>query len=265
MGRHHARWSVLPVALALVLLGAALIRPTPPYAGHVLYLRVSLVYPRPARGPGLGAVSWENQYWIDPARGRLVYAQALRQQGSPLLAYDDTPTRPPTQPWYVITLARHADGRCAVVYTTLLDRTERGAPFACADLFALHNVATLTAWMRVLARRYGATTYPGSATVHVPLPCGVDPLPLIMDRFDMRYGYENLQPGVLVLAMRTGLPLSASVYRRDGKTLMEYLRTAHDVPPGALPGDFFDAPPLSLPDRAPTLYRWLHAALPWHP
>jgi len=265
MERHHARWSVLPVALALVLLGAALIRPTPPYAGHVLYLRVSLVYPRPARGPGLGGVSWENQYWIDPARGRLVYAQALRQQGSPPLAYDATPTRLPTQPWYVITLARHADGRCAVVYTTLLNRTERGVPFACADLFALHDVATLTARMRVLARRYGATTDPGSATVHVPLPRGADPLPLIMDRFDMRYGYENLQPGVLVLAMRTGLPLSASVYRRDGKTLMEYLRTAHDVPPGALPGDFFDAPPLSLPDRAPTFYRWLHAALPWRP
>ncbi len=45
--------------------------------------------------------------------------------------------------------------------------------------------------------------------MHVPLPRGADPLPLIMDRFDMRYGYENLQPGVLVLAMRTGLPLTA--------------------------------------------------------
>ena len=47
--------------------------------------------------------------------------------------------------------------------------------------------------------------------------------------------------------------------------MTEHILSARLVPPGTLPGDFFDAPRYSLPDRAPVLYHWLHDVLPWHP
>jgi hypothetical protein len=259
MKRPRAHWIALLFVAVLALLSVALVRPAAPYAGHVLYLRLSLVW------PGRPALTWENQYWIDNARGRIVYAQGMSGQGSAPLLYDETPASSPTQPWYVIMLARQPDGRCAVVYTTLLDRSERDTPFVCADLLALKDVSTLKARMRALAKRYGLARYVNSATVRVPLPGGVDPIPLVMDRFDMRYGYERLQPGGLVLSARTGIPVSTDVYRREGKTLVEYVRRVDDAPPGTLPGDFFDAPRLSLPDRARALYRWLRQTLPWRP
>jgi len=212
--------------------------------------------------------AWESQYWIDPARGRLVYALGMSSPGGRPLAFDDTPSSPPALPalpaWAVITLARRPDGQCAVVSSTLLDSTARAVPFVCADLLALTNVPTLAARMRALTQRYGVTAHSGS-TVRVALPGGTDPLPLLMDRYDTHFGYERLQPGSLVLDARTGLPLSTSVYWRDDATLVESVRRVADLPPGALPGDFFDVPRFSLPDRAPALYRWLHTTLPWHP
>ena len=48
-------------------------------------------------------------------------------------------------------------------------------------------------------------------------------------------------------------------------TLTERIVAAHMLPPNALPGNFFDPPAFSLPDRAPGVYRWLHDLLPWHP
>jgi hypothetical protein len=262
LSRRRVWWGVAPLVVVAALLSTVLAWPAPRYTGRVLYLRLSLAWP----GRGALALAWESQYWIDPARGRLVYAQGMSQPGGHPLAFDETPPSPPALPaWAVITLARRPDGQCAVVYTTLLDSTARGVPFVCADLLALTDVSTLKARMRDLTKRYGVPARSGSAAVRVALPGGTDPLPLIMDRYDTRFGYERLQPGSLVLDARTGLPLSTSVYWREGKTLVESVRRVDDVPPGALPGDFFDAPRLSLPDRAPALYQWLHATLPWHP
>ena len=124
------------------------------------------------------------------------------------------------------------------------------------------------------------------ATYHrVPVPAGIDPIPLVMDHFNISLRPtivalngqgsrptvtrgtpdETLVPGVVVFDRQTDQPLSISGYRRAGVTMTERIITARMLPPHALPGNFFDPPPFSLPDRAPAVYRWLHHLLPCHP
>ena len=152
-----------------------------------------------------------------------------------------------------------------MTYTDLLDASERGLPFVCQDLLALRDVRALQARIQRLRTRYGRKAHVTAHTISVPLPAGTDPLPLVMDRFNMRYGYETLAPGSLVLDKSSGRLVSVSGYRRDGVTMTTSLVAARDLPAGTLRSDFFDPPPFSLPDRAPGLYRWLHEILPWHP
>ncbi len=248
------RWTILVAAILVLGGGVALTRPGPA-PGRVLYLRLRLA-------PYMGSVK-EIQLWIDGANGRLRYAEAM-PQSCPAQALANGAATTALQ-WYSITLQRQAGGTCAVVATTLLDGSERGDPFECAGLLTLKDVQSLWRRASLLRRRYGRHATVTAQTVRVPVPAGTDLVTPVMDHYNMKYGYETMVPGVLVLDRASGRPLSISGYHRDGVTLTETIVAARDLPPGALPGDFFDAPRFSLPDRAPALYRWLHAVLPWHP
>jgi hypothetical protein len=249
-----ARWLALVLLLVLGA-GMVLTRPASP-VGPVLYLRLRLA---PYGGPGAAMAI---QYWIDGAGGRLRYAESLLPSGPAQPLANGSPVSPR---WYTIALRQRRDGACAVTYTDLLDQSERGLPFVCQDLLALRDVRALQARLQRLRTRYGRQARVTAHAIRIPLPAGTDPLPLVMDRFNMRYGYETLAPGTLVLDRRSGRLVSVSGYHRDGVTMTTTLVAARDLPAGTLRSDFFDPPPFSLPDRAPGLYRWLHAILPWHP
>ncbi len=246
--KHRVRWLVF---LAIVVLGvgigasAALARPGPP-PGRVLYVRLRLT-----------PYGKEIQYWIDAAHGRLRYAETMSQTS--------VGGRSAPSTWYVITLRLRPDGQCAVTSTTLLDGSEREDPFSCAGLLALRSVSGLRAQALALRRRYGAPATATGRIMRVPVPAGTDLVTPIVDHWNMKFGYETMAPGVLVLDRASGRPLSISGYRRDSATMTEQILEARDLPPGTLPDGFFDAPAFSLPDRAPLLYRWLHDHLPWHP
>lgn len=250
------RWAILLLTALLGLGAVALARAGSPYGGHVLYLRLRLT-------PYLGSVK-EIQYWIDAAGGRIRYAEMMPQSGTIRAFVNGVPVRPSPPQWFIISLARRSDGQCGVTYTTILDSSERNQPVPCADLLALRDAATLKARMLALWKQYPAGTRVGSgAAVSVTVPLGVDPIPLLAEHLNMRYGYESLRAGTVALDRRSGLPLSIGVYRRDGSNMAVQVLEARDLPPGALPGDFFDPPLFSLPDRFPGLYQWLRAHLPW--
>lgn len=273
------RRRVLPLFVAaLFALGVvALTRPAR-HEGPVLYLHLTL---GPYIGPGQPPM--DIQYWIDAAGVRVFYAEALPSPFGPRLVADDKPIGRLGQPWYVISLGRRPDGACGVAYTTLLESSERGISFACASLLALKDVRGLQARLASLRQRYGGRARIVGDTVRVPVPAGTNPIPLVMDDFNMgltphiavlnrRTGRttgargvpdETLAPGVLALDRRSGRPLSVSGYRRDGVTMTERILDAHMLPPNTLPGDFFDPPLFSLPDRAPAVYQWLRTRLPW--
>ena len=248
------RWLALVVLLMLGA-GIAFTRPAAP-VGPVLYLRLRLA---PYGGPGAAKAI---QYWIDGSGRRLRYAESLLQSGAAQPLANGVPVPPR---WYTIALRQRSNGACTVTYTDLLDAGERGLPFVCQDLLALRDIRALQARIQRLRTRYGRKARVTAHTISVPLPAGTDPLPLVMDRFNMRYGYETLAPGSLVLDKGSGRLVSVSGYRRLGVTMTTSLVAARDLPAGALRSDFFDPPPFSLPDRAPGLYRWLHEILPWHP
>jgi len=252
----RARWLALLAVIVVLAGGVALTRPGPP-AGRVLYLRLRLA-------PYVGSYK-EVQTWIDAANGRVRYAEAMPPGGNVATTAGGQQMLPPATMWYVITLRQQSDGRCAVVYTTLLDGSERGDPFACAGLLALRDVAGLQARARALRQRYGAHARVSGSAILVPVPVGTDLVTPVMDHYNMRYGYETMVPGVLALDRSSGRPLSISGYHRERVTMTGSILEARDLPPGSLPGGFFDAPPFSLPDRAPRLYHWLRQILPWHP
>jgi hypothetical protein len=249
--KRFSRWAALLVLVLLGLAVVALTRPTPPYAGRVLYLHLRLA---PYMLPG---TSKEIQYWIDAAAGRIRYAEMLPQ-----------PVQPSPPPWFVISLARQPGGTCTVTYTTLLDSTERTRPIRCAGLLALRDVKALKARALALWHQHRAAarvTGRDHSTVSVPVPAGTELVPLLMEDPGISPG-ERMAPGILVLDRRTGLPLSISGYRRGSPSIMtEHILSARLLPPERLRGDFFAAPQFSLPDRAPVVYRWLHDVLPWHP
>jgi hypothetical protein len=247
---------LVPVGLLLVG-GIALTRPTPPYAGRVLYLNLRL-------SPYVGSTKYI-RYWIDPAAGRIRYEEMMPQSGVIRATVNGVPVMPAAPKWSVVSLARQADGRCAITYTTILDSSERGQELPCSSLLALHDEHTLRSDALVLLRRYGGSLRTTDGTARVQLPAGTDLVPLLMEHFNMRYGYETMRPGLLVLDKKGGRPLSISGYVRDGQVMTERIVSARLLPPNSLPGDFFDAPRFSLPDRMPAVYRWLQANLPWHP
>ena len=251
--KRFSRWAAL---LGLVLLGLAVValtQPTPPYGGRVLYLHLRLA---PYMFPG---TSKEIQYWIDAATGRIRYAETVPQSSN-------VQASPPQ--WFVGSLARQPGGTCAVTYSTLLDSTERTRPIPCAGLLALRDTEALKARALALWHQHRAAariTGPDHSTVSVPVPAGTQLVPILTEDPGISPG-EQMVPGALVLDVRTGLPVSISGYRRgDSLTMTEHILGSRLLPPGTLPGDFFDAPRFSLPDRAPALYHWLHDVLPWHP
>ncbi|HKO24470.1 MAG TPA: hypothetical protein VJY65_06970 [Chloroflexota bacterium] len=263
--KRFSRWAAL---LVLVLLGLAVVahtRPTPPYGGRVLYLHLRLA---PYMVPGTFK---EIQYWIDAAAGRIRYAELVPQSGNVQAAVNGVPVKPsppqlPLQPWFVISLVRQPSGTCAVTYTNLLDSTERTQSVRCAGLLALRDVKALKARAAALWHQHRAAariTGLDHSTVSIPVPAGTEIVPLLTE--DRGTSGERMAPGTLVLDRRSGLPISISGYRRGSPSIMtEHILSARLLPPGTLPGDFFDAPRYSLPDRAPVLYHWLHDVLPWH-
>jgi hypothetical protein len=210
----------------------------------------------------------EIQYWIDAAGGRIRYAEMVPESGTVQGSVNGVPVRPSPPPWFVISLVRRSGGLCTVTYTNLLDLTERTRPIRCAGLLALHDIEALKARAVALWHQHRATariTGRDHSTVSVPVPAGMELVPLLMEDPGISPG-ERMAPGRLVLDRRTGLPLSLSGYRRDSPSIMtEHILSARLLPPDTLPGGFFDAPRFSLPDRAPALYHWLHDVLPWHP
>jgi hypothetical protein len=212
--------------------------------------------------------SKEIQYWIDAAAGRIRYAEMVPQSGNIQASVNGVLVQPSPVQWFVISLARQPGGTCTVTYTTLLDSTERTRPIPCAGLLALRDVEALKARAAVLWHQHRAAASimgPNRSTVSVPVPAGTQLVPILTEDPGISPG-EQVVPGTLVLDTRSGLPLSNSGYRRNSPFIMtEHILSARLVPPGTLPGDFFDAPQYSLPDRAPALYRWLHDVLPWHP
>jgi hypothetical protein len=251
--KRFSRWAALLVLVLLGLAVVALARPTPPYGGRVLYLRLRLA---PYRFPG---TSEEIQYWIDAAAGRIRYAEMVPQSGN---------LQPSAAQWFVISLGRQPGGTCAVTYTTLLDSTERTRPVPCAGLLALRDTEALKARALALWHQHRAAariTGRDHSTVSVAVPAGTQLVPILTEDPGISPG-EQMAPGTLVLDGRTGLPLRISGYRRDSPLIMtEHILSARLLPPGTLSADFFAAPRFSLPDRAPVLYRWLHDVLPWHP
>lgn len=252
------RWILL---LLLIVLGAgavALTRPTPPYAGRVLYLRLRLA-------PYFGSYK-DIHYWIDPAAGRVRYSEMMPNSNGIQAFVNNVPVKPTPPQWFVISLARRSGGDCRVTYTTLLDSSERSTPIPCATLLALRDVHTLAAQSLALWRRYGGVgaTHHADGTVSVPVPAGTQLIPVLTEYPSITPG-EHMLPGILRLDPRTGRPLSLSGYQRGGPPMAEYILSARMIAPGTLPGAFFDAPAFSLPDRMPGLYQWLHNTLPWHP
>lgn len=248
---------ILVMVIIVVGAGRVLLRAEPP-PGRVLYLRLWLT-------PYVGSAK-EIQYWIDLTNDRVRYAEAMPPAG-PIQAIGNARPLPASRlTWYVITLHLRPTGACAVIYTTLLDSSERGDPFACAGLLALKDVRGLRFRALTLWHRYRSHVQAAARTIRIPIPTGTDLIPLVADRHNMKYGYEVMAPGVLVLDRASGWPLSISGYRRDGATMTTYILEARDLPPGTLANGFFEPPPpFSLADRAPSLYRWLHDILPWHP
>lgn len=256
--RRRTRW-ILLILLVLAALGAvALTRPAAPYAGRVLYLRLRLA-------PYFGSYK-EIQYWIDPAAGRVYYAEMMPNSSNVRAFVNNVPVKPAPPSWSVISLARRSDGYCSVVYTTLLDSSERGTPIPCAGLLALRDVKTLEARALALWRQYGhkgVTRHP-DGSVSVPVPAGTQLIPILTEDPSITPG-DRMQSGLLRLDPRTGRLVSLSGYQRGGPVMTEHILSMRMLPPGTLRGDFFDAPRFSLPDRAPGLYQWLHQVLPWHP
>jgi hypothetical protein len=260
--KRFPHWAAL---LGLVLLGLAVValtRPTPPYGGRVLYLHLRLA---PYAIPG---TSKEIRYWIDAAAGRIRYAEMVPQSGTIQASVNGVPVQPSPPRWFVIALARQPSGTCTVTSTTLLDSTERTQPIPCAGLLALRDVEALRARTVALWHQHRAAariTGRDHSTVSVPVPAGTQLVPILTEDPGISPG-EQMVPGMLLLDRRTGLPLSISGYRRDSSIIMTaHILSARLLPPGTLPGDFFDVPRFSLPDRARTLYHWLHNVLPWHP
>ena len=260
--KRFSRWAALLVLVLLGLAVVALTRPTPPYGGRVLYLHLRLA---PYMVPGTFK---EIQYWIDAAAGRIRYAELVPQSGNVQASVNGVPMKPSPPQWSVIALARQPGGTCAVTYTTLLDSTERTRPIPCAGLLAWRDTEALRARAVALWPQHRAAariTGRDHSTVSVPVPAGTQLVPILTEDPGISPG-EQMVPGTLVLDARTGLPVSISGYRRGGSlTMTEHILGARLLPPGTLPGDFFDAPRFSLPDRAPALYHWLPDVLPWHP
>ncbi len=265
----------LPVAYlvatcATLLVGGigagAMARALSPYGGHVLYLRLRLT-------PFYGSYK-DMQYWIDAASGRVRYAETVPSSPNVriltstnirnLIHYSAIPTPPPQ--WYVIAFSRRSGGSCGVTYTTLLDTSERGLPIRCGGLLTLRSVAALHARALALWRhdRSSATATGAPGIVTVPLPAGTELVPLITEDGAI-WNTGSVGGGSLTLDTHTGRPISASGYGRGGPAATLYILAARNLAPGTLPGDFFDGPFLSLADRAPYLYQWLHVTLPWHP
>jgi hypothetical protein len=257
-----SRWAALLVLVLLGLAVVALTHPTPSDGGRVLYLHLRLA---PYMVPG---TSKEIQYWIDAAAGRIRYAEMVPQSGNIQASVNGVPVQPSPAQWFVITLARQPGGTCTVTYTTLLDSTERTRPIPCAGLLALRDVEALKARALALWHQHRAAariTGRAQSPVSIPVPTGTQLVPILTEDPSISPG-EQMVPGTLVLDTRSGLPLSIGGYRRGNSlTMTEHILSARLLPPGTLPGDFFDAPRYSLPDRAPALYRWLHDVLPWHP
>lgn len=252
--RHRARWLALVV---LLVVGAVLFLRPASSPGRVLYLHVRLA--------PYGGTSKDIQYWIDAADGRVRYAESMPQSPTLHVFANGVPIAPVQPAWYVLTLARRPDGQCAVVYTTILDSSERDIPFTCAGLLTLRGVRDLQQRIVALHRRYGSRAVTTAHAIRMPVPAGTDPIPLVIEHFNMRYNHALMAPGVLTLDRHTGRLLSIGGYRNGAGAATEQVVSVRDLPPGALPAGFFDAPPFSLPDRAPGLYRWLHDTLPWHP
>lgn len=256
----RTRWLLLLVIALLGLGSVALMRPPGPYPGRVLYVKLRLA-------PYFGSYK-EIQYWIDPAAGRLRYAEMMPPSPSIHASVNGVPVKASPPTWFVIALTRQPSGGCAITYTTLLDSSERGTIFPCAGLLALRDPDTLRARAMALWRRYRATAHPVSGhtgTVAIAVPAGTDVVPLLLDGTTAINTNVMRLPGTLTLNTRSGQPISLSGYSRGGPVMTERIESVRMLPPNTLPGDFFDAPAFSWPDRAPWLYQWLHNALPWHP
>lgn len=253
------RWILFVMLVILGAGGVALTRPTPPYAGHVLYMRLRLA-------PYFGSYK-EIQYWIDPAAGRVLYSEMMPNSGNVQVYVNHVLVKPAPPQWFVISLARQSGGACGVTYTTLLDSSERSTPIPCAGLLALRDVSALNARARALWHTHRAAAHAQAGNPHVvsvPVPAGTQLIPIITEDPSITPG-DHMLPGLLRLDARTGRPLSLSGYQRGGPPMAEYILSARMIAPGTLPGNFFAAPAFSLPDRMPGLYQWLHKTLPWHP
>lgn len=258
--KRRARWIPLLVVALLGLGGVALMRPPGPYAGRVLYIRLRLA-------PFFGSYK-DIQYWIDPAAGRMRYAEMMPSSPNVRAFVNNVPVPLSPPQWFVVALARRSDGRCGITYTTLLDSSERGMTFSCADLLSLRDPQTLQARALTLWRRYRASAHIVGAPADiasVQVPATASLVPLLMEDPSITPDAKRL-PGTLVLNTRSGQPISLSGYARSRMPMAtERILSVRMLPPHELPGDFFDAPAFSLPDRVPALYQWLHNALPWHP
>jgi len=238
MVTRRRRWLAALACLLVAGAGTLALRPAPA-PGPLLYLHLRVA-------PYVGGSYKDIQYWIDATHGRVRYEEAM-PSGGPVTAASALPmTR------VYVTLHRQILGRCGVTDSDLLDGLERFDDFPCAALLALRDVRGLDAQAQALRRRYGTQASRGGQPLRVPLPVGVDPLPLVVDRHNMRYGYESYAPGLLTLDRATGRPLSVSGYRRDGATLTTTILAARDLPPTAVPPAFFNARPL-----APQFTAWL--------
>ncbi len=259
--KRHRRWiPLLVVALLGLLGGGALMRPPGPYAGRVLYVRLRLA-------PYFGSYK-EIQYWIDSAAGRIRYAEMVPSSPTVRAFVNGVPVQPSAPQWFVVALGRRPDGRCGITYTTLLDSSERGMTFSCAALLSLRDPQSLQTRALSLWRRYRAAARPvaGSADLaSVQVPATASLVPLLMEDPSITPDARR-RPGALLLNTRTGQPISLSGYARSSMPVAtEHILSVRMLRPHTLPGDFFDAPAFSWPDRAPALYQWLHNALPWHP
>ncbi len=255
MVKRRMRWVVIGAAVAL---GAVVVtRSAGAYQGRVLYLHL--------RVAPYASAAKDVRYWIDPARGRVRYAETLANSSNGIIKVNGVAVTPmPPQVFYV-SLQRQPSGACAVVSTNLLSSNERDDLFSCGALLTLGDVRGLTVQAAVLRKRYGANPTSARGRMRVLLPAGVNLVPLVVDQWNTRFGYEHLVTHTLVLDNATGRPLSDGGYMSGGTTMTTTIVEARDLPRGTLPDDFFDAPALSLPDRAPTLYKWLHENLPWRP
>lgn len=135
--KRGGRWLAILLCLFVGAGGVALTRPTPPYAGRVLYLRLHLA-------PFFGS-SKEIQYWIDADGGRVRYAEVMPNSATIRAFVNNRPVTPTAPQWMYIAMSRRADGTCGVSSTNWLSGDERGIHIRCAAVLALRDPGVVRA------------------------------------------------------------------------------------------------------------------------